>query len=93
MIRDKSKILLFALCLVNIFVVFKIFDEESGIPAYKDLRLKIEGVQASIDDIDAQNRQLSSEIRVLKRDEKYVQRLIKRELCYVADNEIMYIVK
>ncbi|HCU69983.1 MAG TPA: hypothetical protein DGF30_12380 [Desulfomicrobium sp.] len=93
MIRDKSKILLFALCLVNIFMVFKIFDEESGIPAYKDLRLKIEGVQASIDDIDAQNRQLSSEIRVLKRDEKYVQRLIKRELCYVADNEIMYIVK
>ncbi|KAF5050068.1 Septum formation initiator [anaerobic digester metagenome] len=93
MIRDKSKILLFALCLVNIFMVFKIFDEESGIPAYKDLRLKIEGVQATIDDIDAQNRQLSSEIRVLKRDEKYVQRLIKRELCYVADNEIMYIVK
>ena len=93
MIRDKSKILLFALCLVNIFMVFKIFDEESGIPAYKDLRLKIEGVRASIDDIDAQNRQLSSEIRVLKRDEKYVQRLIKRELCYVADNEIMYIVK
>ena len=93
MIRDKSKILLFALCLVNIFMVFKIFDEDSGIPAYKDLRLKIEGVQASIDDIDAQNRQLSSEIRVLKRDEKYVQRLIKRELCYVADNEIMYIVK
>ncbi len=93
MIRDKSKILLFALCLVNIFMVFKIFDEESGIPAYKDLRLKIEGVQATIDDIDAQNRQLSSEIRVLKRDEKYVQRLIKRELCYVAENEIMYIVK
>ena len=93
MIRDKSKILLFALCLVNIFMVFKIFDEESGIPAYKDLRLKIEGVRTSIDDIDAQNRQLSSEIRVLKRDEKYVQRLIKRELCYVADNEIMYIVK
>ena len=93
MIRDKSKILLFALCLVNIFMVFKIFDEASGIPAYKDLRLKIEGVQASIDDIDAQNRQLCSEIRVLKRDEKYVQRLIKRELCYVADNEIMYIVK
>ena len=93
MIRDKSKILLFALCMVNIFMVFKIFDEASGIPAYKDLRLKIEGVQASIDDIDAQNRQLSSEIRVLKRDEKYVQRLIKRELCYVADNEIMYIVK
>lgn len=93
MIRDKSRILLFALCLVNIFMVFKIFDEDSGVPAYKDLRLKIEGVRAAIDEIDTQNRQLSSEIRVLKRDEKYVQRLIKRELFYVADNEIMYILK
>lgn len=93
MIRDKSKIFLFALCLVNIFMVFKIFDAESGIPAYKDLLLKIEGMRAAVDDIDTKNRQLSSEIRVLKRDEKYVQRLIKRELCYVADNEIMYIVK
>jgi cell division protein FtsB len=93
MIGDKKKIFLFALCLVNVFMVFKMFDDESGIPAYKELRLGIEGVQAKIDDIDARNRQLSSEIRVLKRDEKYVQRLIKRELCYVAENEIMYIVK
>lgn len=93
MIHDKSRIFLFALCLINIFMVFKIFDDESGIPAYKDLRQRIEGVQAAIDDVDTRNRQLSSEIRVLKRDEKYVQRLIKRELCYVADNEIMYIVK
>jgi cell division protein FtsB len=92
MIRDK-KILLFALCLINVFMAFKMFDGESGIPAYKELRLGIEGVQAKIDEIDARNRQLSSEIRVLKRDEKYVQRLIKRELCYVAENEIMYIVK
>ena len=91
--RDKTRIILFALCLVNVFMVFKIFDEESGIPAYDGLRRKIEGVRASIDETDALNRQLSSEIRVLKRDEKYVQRLIKRELLYVAENEIMYIVK
>ncbi len=93
MIQDKKKILLFALCMINIFMGFKMFDAESGIPAYKDLRQRIEGVQGKIDDIDALNRQISSEIRVLKRDEKYVQRLIKRELYYVAENEIMYIVK
>jgi cell division protein FtsB len=93
MVRDKKRILLFALCLVNIFLLFKMFDEESGIPAYKDLRRGIEGVQTKIDNVDAMNRQISSEIRVLKRDQKYVQRLIKRELCYVAENEIMYIVK
>ena len=93
MVRDKKRILLFALCLLNIFLLFKMFDAESGIPAYKDLRGGIEGVQTKIDDVDATNRRLSSEIRVLKKDRKYVQRLIKRELCYVAENEIMYIVK
>jgi cell division protein FtsB len=93
MVRDKKRILLFALCLLNIFLLFKMFDTASGIPAYKDLRGGIERVQSSIDEVDAMNRRLSSEIRVLKKDQKYVQRLIKRELCYVAENEIMYIVK
>jgi len=93
MIQDKKKILLFALCIVNIFIVFKMFDQQSGIPAYKDLRLRIEEVQGKVDEVDLHNRQISSEIRTLKKDDKYVERLIKRELFYVADNELMYIMK
>ena len=30
---------------------------------------------------------------MLKKDGRYVERLIKRELFYVADNELMYITK
>ncbi len=93
MIQGKKQIFLFLLCVVNIFLVFKIFDDQSGLPVYKDLKLKIESVQEKVNEIDLRNRQLSSEIRVLKKNDQYVERLIKRELFYVADNELMYIMK
>ncbi len=93
MIHGKKQIFLFILCVVNIFIVFKIFDEDSGLPAYKDLKVKIDGVQEKINDVDFRNRQISSEIRILKKNDHYVERLIKRELFYVADNELMYIIK
>lgn len=93
MIHGKKQIFLFLLCVVNIFLVFKIFDEDSGLPVYKDLKIKIDGVQEKIDDVDFRNRQISSEIRILKKNDQYVNRLIKRELFYVADNELMYILK
>lgn len=93
MVHGKKQIFLFLLCIINIFIVFKIFDEESGLPAYKDLKVKIDSVQEKIDDVDFRNREISSEIRILKKNEHYVERLIKRELFYVADNELMYIIK
>ncbi|WP_043810484.1 FtsB family cell division protein [Desulfomicrobium baculatum] len=93
MIHGKKQIFLFLLCVVNIFLVFKIFDDDSGLPVYKDLKIKIDGVQEKIDDVDLRNRQISSEIRILKKNDQYVNRLIKRELFYVADNELMYILK
>jgi cell division protein FtsB len=93
MIHGKKQFFLFMLCIVNIFIVFKIFDENSGLPAYKDLKVKIDNVQEKINDVDSRNRQISSEIRILKKNDHYVERLIKRELFYVADNELMYIIK
>jgi len=93
MIHGKKQIFLFLLCVVNIFLVFKIFDDDSGLPVYKDLKIKIDGVQEKIDGVDLRNRQISSEIRILKKNDLYVNRLIKRELFYVADNELMYILK
>lgn len=93
MIHGKNQIFLFLLCIINIFLVFKIFDEDSGLPVYNDLKIKIESVQEKIDNVDFRNREISSEIRILKKNDLYVNRLIKRELFYVADNELMYILK
>jgi len=91
--HGKRRALFFLLCCVNIFMAYKIFDPHSGLPVYKDLKAKMEFVREKIDDVDARNRQISSEIRTLKKDDLYVRRLIKRELFYVAENELMYIMK
>lgn len=90
---SKTVFLSFFLVVINFFLAIKIFDGQSGLPAYNDLKGKIETIKVRIDEIDAQNRQLSSEIRVVKKDDKYIERLVKRELFYVAENETMYIFK
>ncbi len=91
--KSKEKFFFFILFMVNIFLLYKIFDEKSGLPAYRELQEKIEAVQVKIDEMDMRNRQVSSEIRVLKKDDRYIERLVKRELFYLSDNELMYIMK
>ena len=93
MFKSKKKFSFFILFMVNIFLLYKIFDEKSGLSAYQELQEKIEAVQVKIDEMDMRNRQVSSEIRVLKKDDRYIERLVKRELFYLSDNELMYIMK
>lgn len=91
--NNKKRFFFFTLLVVNIFLLYKIFDERSGLPAYRGLQEKIEAVQGKIDEMDMRNRQISSEIRVLKKDDRYIERVVKRELFYLSDNELMYIMK
>ncbi|NCD24226.1 MAG: septum formation initiator family protein [Deltaproteobacteria bacterium] len=90
---SKTGFFVVLLVFVNFFLAIQIFDGQTGLPAYNDLKDKISTINTRIEDIDAQNRQLSSEIRVVKKDDKYIERLVKRELFYVAENETMYIFK
>ena len=78
---------------ISIVFVFRFFDSQTGLPAYKDLKTKISAIKVRIDGVENKNRQLSAEIRVVKKDGKYVERLIKRDLFYVSEDETMYIFK
>lgn len=93
MLKNKRKCFFLILLILNILMLYKIFDKKSGMPAYKDLQEKITMVHSQIDEMDVQNKQISSEIRVLKKNDQYVARLAKRELFYLSDNELMYIMK
>ena len=46
--KSKKKFFFFILFMVNIFLLYKIFDEKSGLPAYRELQNKIEAVQVKI---------------------------------------------
>lgn len=89
----KRYFFIFALSIVNAILLFKILDSESGYPAYKNVQNTILKFNEKISEIDNQNIQISSEIRVLKKNTDYVERLIKRDFFYVSENETMYIFK
>lgn len=93
MLKNKRKCFFVALLILNLLMLYKIFDKKSGMPAYRELQEKIAVVQNQIDEMNMQNKQMSSEIRVLKKNDQYVARLVKRELFYLSDNELMYIMK
>lgn len=90
---SKKSIVILLFCCLNLTMVYKLFDAQSGVPAYRKLNAKIHEIKEKIADLDEQNKEQSTEIRVLKKDDHYVQRLIKRELYFVSDQELMYILK
>ncbi len=87
------RMLIGCLVVVDLIFVYRIVHPEIGIPAYRDLRQRTQELREKIQQIDSENRELSAEIRVLRQDEQYVRRLVRRELLYAEQDEIMYIFK
>lgn len=87
------RVIIGILLVVNAIMIYRIVHPETGLPAYRALRERIQELQQKIGQMDTANRDLSAEIRALRHDEAYVSRLVRRELLYAADDEIMYIIK
>ncbi len=87
------RVVIGCLLVLDIILVYRIVHPEIGIPAYRRLRERTYDCEKKIHQMDAENRDLSVEIRALREDEQYVRRLIRRELLYAEENEIMYILK
>jgi cell division protein FtsB len=81
------------LVVLDLVLVYRIVHPETGVPAYRQLRERTQELRGKIQRIDAENKELSAEIRLLRKDEQYVRRLVRRELLYAEENEIMYIFK
>ncbi len=78
---------------INLIMAYRIVHPETGMPAYHELRNRVVELRHKIEELHAVNRELSAEIRALRHDDSYVRRLIRRELLYAEDGEIMYIFK
>lgn len=81
------------LLVVDLILIYRIVHPEIGLPAYRSLRERTHELREKIQQIDTENKELSVEIRVLREDAHYVRRLVRRELLYAEENEIMYILK
>jgi len=86
------RLLLAFLLVVNVVLAYRlIWSDTQGILAYKALKEHLAVQEGRIKDLDEKNVALSREIRLLQSDEKYLEKIIRKRLNFVKDNEILYI--
>ena len=86
------RLLLAFLLAINAILLYRlIWSDTQGVLAYKTLKERHAVLEARIKELDEKNVALSREIRLLQSDEKYLEKIIRKHLNFVKDNEILYI--
>ncbi|WP_027178665.1 FtsB family cell division protein [Maridesulfovibrio bastinii] len=85
------RILLGILIVVNLILIIRLAVSDQGIFGYNDLDDRVDTLQEKIEKTDARSLELSREIRRLKTDRSYQEKVIRSRMNYVKDNEILYI--
>lgn len=85
------RILLGVLVIVNIILIIRLAVSDQGLFGYLDLNKRVESLQKKIEETDSRSLELSREIRRLKTDRSYQEKVIRSRMNYVKDNEILYI--
>lgn len=85
------RILLGVLIVVNVVLLFRLIWSEHGIIAYMNMRNRSAKLEDQLREVDARSLDLSNEIRRLKSDRAYQERVIRERMNYVKENEVLYI--
>jgi cell division protein FtsB len=80
-----------ALGVLNIALFYRMVWSPYGLLVYHTLRQEHAQLEAQVQDLDRHNFSLSREIRLLRSDDSYVEKMIRQRLHYVKDNEIFYL--
>lgn len=88
----QGRIALVALLLViNLFLLFRLIWSDQGVFAYLELKNRYEVLQTKIKGVDDESLDLSQEIRRLKSDKAYQEKVIRERMNFVKQDEILYI--
>ncbi len=82
---------LIVLGIINFVLFYRMLWGSGGILAYNELYKDYNLLEREIAAVDTQNLQLSRDIRLLKSDEAYIEKMIRQRLHYVRKNEILYL--
>jgi len=84
------RFLLAGLILFNIFLLYNLIWSDNGIFAYLELKNRQEQFQQRLDAINEKSLDLSQEIRWLKSDRAFTEKMVRSQMNYLKDNEILY---
>lgn len=76
---------------INVALAGRIIWGEQSIYSWRVLKSKEAELSQELSTLDAQRSSLSREIRLLKTDPAYVEKVIRQRLNYVRKNEILYL--
>jgi cell division protein FtsB len=79
------------LVFINLFLLFRLIWSDQGVFAYLELKNRYEQLQARIDAVDGESLDLSQEIRRLKSDPAYQEKVVRERMNFVKKDEILYI--
>jgi len=85
------RVLLALLVVINVVLLFRLVWSDHGVIAYMNMRHRSDSLQDRLRDVDSRSLELSNEIRRLKNDRPYQERVIRERMNYVKENEVLYI--
>lgn len=87
----RRRVLLGLLVVINLVLIIRLGLSEQGFFGYMELDDKVKELERKIDAADNRTIELSREIRRLKSDRAYQEKIIRSRMNYVKENEVLYI--
>ncbi len=85
------QVLLGVLFLVNVFFVYRLLWSDQGLFAYLEMKKRHDALEERIQEADEKSLKLSQEIRWLKSDKAYQEKVIRWQMNFLRKNEILYL--
>ncbi len=76
---------------INIILAFHILWGENSFNNYREFRTNYNELEQKLSHQNSLNAELSNEIRLLKSDKAYKEKMIRNRLNYLKENEILYL--
>ncbi|MFI3271643.1 MAG: septum formation initiator family protein [Pseudomonadota bacterium] len=83
-------VVLILVLLLNAVFVSALMWGEHGLAGYEHVRAEYDGVNAELQRLQEQRNTLERELYLLKNDNAYIEKMIRKHLKFVKDNEVLY---
>ncbi len=85
-----NRVLLGLVVVLNLFLLGRLLFSDQGLFAYFDLKSRYIELEERIDRLDKRNLELSREIRLLQSDKAYLEKMVRQQMHFVREDEILY---
>jgi len=88
----RGRLVLIALLLaINLILLFRLVWSDQGVFAYLELKERYDALSRQVEAVDAESLDLSQEIRKLKSDKGYQEKVVRERMNFVKKDELLYI--